>query len=74
MHERFSGTIVTIGRDFGFVRIDATNTDVFFHRDICDGVPFDRLSKGDRICFSVKESKTYPGRLVAGRITRDKEM
>jgi cold shock CspA family protein len=71
-HFRFSGCITRLGAEYGFIRLDNLTVDVFFHQQICDEVvPFATLREGDRLRFNVKESKTHPGKWVAGRLSRE---
>jgi cold shock CspA family protein len=74
-HSRFTGCITRIGPAFGFIRLDNLDVDVFFHKNICDEVvPFDTLTVGQRLRFNVLESKHHPGKLVAGRISREEKI
>jgi cold shock CspA family protein len=72
---RFSGTVKTHGKEFGYISLDDSNTDVWFHREVCDeGIAtYDSIAVGDRLNFSIKESVNHPGELAAGRITREKD-
>jgi len=70
-HFRFSGTIVRIVADYGFLQLDNMFMTVFLHKNVCEIISFASLRVGDRLRFSVRLSKTYPGKLVAGRITRE---
>jgi cold shock CspA family protein len=69
---RFSGTVKRVGPKFGYITMDDSKTDVWFHRDICEDIDFDNIAVGDRLTFQIVESKTYAGQLAAGRITREK--
>ena len=68
---RFSGTIARIGPEYGFILMDDNACEIFFHHDICESHYFETLHVGDRLRFSVQESKTHPGSLVPGRISRE---
>ena len=70
---RFTGTVRRTGADFGYITIDDSNTDVWFHRKMCEELPFDTIAVSDRLNFQIKESIEYPGQLCAGRISREKE-
>jgi cold shock CspA family protein len=71
LNGRFAGAIIKIGPKFGFLKPDESNAEVFFHPDLCDGIDFGNLKVGDRLRFQIKESKRHPGKLCAGRITRE---
>jgi len=65
---RFSGAVVKVFRNFAFVQPDGSGVEVFIHRGICEDLNFDSLVIGDRLRFCLKESKSHPGKLCAGRI------
>jgi hypothetical protein len=67
---RFAGTIKSINKEFGYLAVDDSPMLVWFHRDICEDVPYDTLKRGDRLRFQVRESKDG-GQLCAGRIARE---
>jgi hypothetical protein len=68
---RFAGSIISIGPHFGYLNVDGSpGLKVWFHRDLCDCVPFFTLRIGDRLRFQIKESKDG-GELCAGRIARE---
>jgi cold shock CspA family protein len=69
---RFTGTVKRVGPEFGYITLDDSNTDVWFHRDICEEIDFDGIAVGDRLNFQIKESVDYPGQLSAGRISHEK--
>jgi cold shock CspA family protein len=66
--ERYSGAVTSIGRNFAFVELDGGKVPVFVHRAICEDLNFDNLVVGDRLRFCLRESKSHPGKLCAGRI------
>jgi len=66
---RFSGSVSRIGDKFGFIKPDDSRfPELFFHRDICDMVEFDSLRVGDRVRFGIRNSKSHPDKLCAGRV------
>jgi hypothetical protein len=68
---RFAGSVISIGPYFGYLSVDGSPAlKVWFHRDVCDCVPFFSLRIGDRLRFQVKES-VGGGELCAGRIARE---
>lgn len=68
----YTGVIVSIGMQFGFIKRDDTSTDVFFHQTACEyGADYRQLLIGDRVRFCLKPSKSQPGKPQAGHLTRE---
>lgn len=44
-----NGEIVTLGKGFGFLKIEGYNKDVFFHMSELVNCTFDQLAKGDSV-------------------------
>jgi hypothetical protein len=71
---RFAGRVTRIGPEYGFIRMDDADLDLFMHRDIVgEVIPWETLRPGDRLRFNVKESATRPGMYVASRVSREEK-
>lgn len=60
---RMTGSVKTIVRDkgFGFIKVDATGQEWFFHRTgMEDRMEYDRLNEGDRVSFQQGDSPKGP--------------
>ncbi|TAK95371.1 cold shock domain-containing protein [Patescibacteria group bacterium] len=62
------GTIKRLtDRGFGFIAVEGSEKDLFFHSKELQGVQFDELREGDKVQFEVVES---PKGLNAVNVTR----
>lgn len=66
MSDRTGGTIkrLVTDRGFGFIQIDGTDDEIFFHRSNTKGdrtaAEFDRMHEGQRVTFLIKPSPKGP--------------
>lgn len=52
-----NGTIKKLtDKNFGFIKQDGSNQDVFFHASEVQGVGFDQLAEGDAVTFELQDS------------------
>jgi len=55
------GTIKRLtDRGFGFIAVDGSDKDLFFHTTALVGVEFNDLKEGDKVQFEVTESPKGP--------------
>ena len=55
------GTIKKLtDRGFGFISVEGSDKDLFFHSKELQGVTFEELREGDKVQFEVSESPKGP--------------
>jgi CspA family cold shock protein len=51
------GTIKKItDKGFGFIKMDGSDKDLFFHNNALVGITFDELNEGESVSFDVEDS------------------
>ena len=66
--EEFKGTLIFLKSDFGFIRPDVGDEDVFVHRTCL--VPGQVIEGGDRVMYRVKADPKKPGRNRATKVQK----
>jgi CspA family cold shock protein len=62
------GTIARLmDKGYGFIKVDGSDKDLFFHSNELQNVEFDNLHEGDKVEFEVAESDKGP---QATKVTR----
>jgi len=63
------GTIKRLtDRGFGFISIEGSDKDIFFHSKELQGVAFEDLREGDKVEFEVSESPKGPNAVKVSKI------
>jgi cold shock protein len=63
------GTIKRLtDRGFGFIAVEGSDKDLFFHSNELQGVSFNDLKEGDKVQFEVTESPKGPNATKVSRI------
>ncbi|MFA5925397.1 MAG: cold shock domain-containing protein [Parcubacteria group bacterium] len=63
------GTIKKLtDRGFGFITVDGSDKDLFFHSKELQGVEFNDLKEGDKVQFEVSEGPKGPNATNVSRI------
>ena len=63
------GTIKRLtDRGFGFIAVEGSDKDLFFHSNELVGVSFNDLKEGDKVQFEVTESPKGPNATKVSRI------
>jgi cold shock protein len=63
------GTIKRLtDRGFGFIAVEGSDKDLFFHSNELVGVSFNDLKEGDKVQFEVSESPKGPNATKVSRI------
>lgn len=55
-------------RGFGFITVEGSDKDLFFHSKELVGVEFNDLKEGDKVQFEVAESPKGPNAIKVSRI------
>ena len=56
-----TGKIATLtDKNFGFIKVEGREKDLFFHANDLKGVSFDQLKKDDVVTFDVEEGQKGP--------------
>ncbi len=65
-----TGTIkrLVTDRGFGFIAIEGSDKDLFFHSKELVGVKFNELKEGDKVEFEMAESPKGPNAVKVSRI------
>jgi len=64
-----TGTIKRLtDRGFGFIAIEGSDKDLFFHSKELQGVQFNDLKEGDKVQFEVSESPKGPNATNVSRV------
>ncbi len=64
-----TGTIKRLtDRGFGFIAVEGSDKDLFFHSKELQGVQFNELKEGDKVQFEVAESPKGPNAVNVSRI------
>ena len=64
--EEFYGTLIFLKSDYGFIRPDVGDSDIFTHRTCL--VPGQVIEGGDRVTFRIKPDPKKPGRVRATKV------
>ena len=64
------GTIVRKNEDghYGFISIEGSEKDIFFHANELQGVTFEELEKGDTVSFEVTDSPKGPNATKVSKV------
>lgn len=64
------GTIARLMGDkgFGFIKVDGSDKDLFFHANELVNVSFDELKEGDTLEFEVEEGQKGPNAVQVNRV------
>lgn len=63
------GTIKRLtDRGFGFIAVEGSDKDLFFHSKELQGVQYNDLKEGDRVQFEIGESPKGPNAVNVSRI------
>ena len=55
------GKIVELGeRSSGFIKLVGVKEPLFFHSDALEGMSFNELKPGDKVCFQITEARKGP--------------
>ena len=54
------GTIIRLNNEFGFIKRDGEEKDLFFHSNELQNVKFEELHEGDKLTFEVADSPKGP--------------
>ncbi|MFA6973286.1 MAG: cold shock domain-containing protein [Parcubacteria group bacterium] len=64
-----TGTIKRLtDRGFGFIAVEGSDKDLFFHSKELQGVQYNDLKEGDKVQFEVAESPKGPNAVNVSRI------
>ena len=64
-----TGTIARImDKGFGFISVEGSDKDLFFHSNELQNVAFDNLKEGDKVEFEVAESDKGPNAVNVSRV------
>jgi cold shock protein len=64
-----TGTIKRLtDRGFGFITVEGSDKDLFFHSKELQGVEYNDLKEGDKVQFEVAESPKGPNAVNVSRI------
>jgi CspA family cold shock protein len=65
-----TGTIKRLtDRGFGFIAVEGSDKDLFFHSKELQGVQYNDLKEGDQVQFEVAESPKGPNAVNVSRIS-----
>jgi len=56
-------------RGFGFITVEGSDKDLFFHSKELQGVEYNDLKEGDKVQFEVAESPKGPNAVNVSRIS-----
>jgi cold shock protein len=64
-----TGTITRLmeGKNFGFIKRDGEEKDLFFHANELVGVDFNSLNEGDTLTFEVEDGEKGPNAVKINR-------
>lgn len=63
------GTIARImDKGYGFISVEGSDKDLFFHSNELQGVSFDDLKEGDNVEFEVTEGQKGPSATNVSRV------
>jgi cold shock protein len=63
------GTIKRLtDRGFGFISLEGSDKDLFFHSKELQGVAFEELKEGDKVQFEVAESPKGPNAVNVSKV------
>ena len=66
MTDEEQGTLIFLKSDYGFIRPDQGDQDVFVHRTCL--VPGELIEGGDRVTYRIKPDPLKPGRMRATKV------
>jgi len=69
---RFSGEIVKLNGQYGFIRSSIAGINIYFCKKSTRNIRWDSLKVGDRVRFSLRASRNMPEKLYAHSVSRDR--
>jgi CspA family cold shock protein len=63
-----TGTIKSLNKGFGFLRIEGRDKDLFFHANDLTNVAFDDLREGDTMSFEISEGPKGPNAINVSKV------
>jgi CspA family cold shock protein len=58
-------------KNFGFIKVEGKDKDVFFHQTALQGVEFTALKEGDEVSFEMEESDKGPKAVNVSLVSKE---